>query len=87
MTKTLHGKVNGKTIEFDEDLGVPMGQEVEVQVRVIPIPYREPVRLSSNGGGIGPRYRMGRDHGRNPPGPEIGTPAWDRRPGLPPSGH
>jgi len=36
MTKTLHGKVHGKTIELDEDLGVAEGQEVEVQVRVIP---------------------------------------------------
>ena len=32
MTKTLHGKVHGKTIELDEDLGVVDGQEVEVQV-------------------------------------------------------
>ncbi len=36
MTKTLHGKVHGKTIELDEDLGVAEGQEVEVQVKVIP---------------------------------------------------
>ena len=28
MTKTLHGKVHGKTIELDEDLGVVDGQEV-----------------------------------------------------------
>jgi hypothetical protein len=36
MTKTLHGKAHGKTIELDEDLGVPEGQEVEVQVTVVP---------------------------------------------------
>jgi hypothetical protein len=36
MTKTLHGRVHGKTIELDEDLGVPDGQEVEVQVTVVP---------------------------------------------------
>ena len=36
MTKTVHGTVHGKTIELDEDLGVAEGQEVEVQVRVIP---------------------------------------------------
>ena len=36
MNKTLHGKVHGKTIELDEDLGVAEGQEVEVQVTVIP---------------------------------------------------
>jgi formate dehydrogenase assembly factor FdhD len=36
MTKTIHGVVHGKTIELDEDLGVAEGQEVEVQVKVIP---------------------------------------------------
>lgn len=35
MTKTLHGKVRGRTIELDEDLGVAEGQEVEVQVKLI----------------------------------------------------
>jgi hypothetical protein len=35
MTKTLHGKVHGKTIELDEDLGVADGQDVEVQVKVV----------------------------------------------------
>ena len=33
MTKTLHGKVHGKTIELDEDLGVAEGQAVEVKVK------------------------------------------------------
>jgi hypothetical protein len=36
MTKTLHGKVHGRTIELDEDLGVAEGQEVEVQVTLVP---------------------------------------------------
>jgi hypothetical protein len=36
MTKTIRGKVHGKIIELDEDLGVAEGQEVEVQVKVIP---------------------------------------------------
>lgn len=36
MTKTLHGKVHGRTIELDEDLGVPEGQEVEVRVKIVP---------------------------------------------------
>jgi len=36
MTKTIHGKIHGKTIELDEDLGVAEGQEVEVQVKIIP---------------------------------------------------
>jgi len=35
MTKTIHGKVHGKTIELDEDLGVAEGQEVEVQVKIV----------------------------------------------------
>ena len=41
MTKTLHGKVHGKTIELDDGLGVPEGQGV--QVRFIPKPNRKPV--------------------------------------------
>jgi hypothetical protein len=36
MTKTLHGKVHGKTIELDEDPGVADGQEVEVQMKMVP---------------------------------------------------
>ena len=35
MTKTIHGKVHGKIIELDEDLGVADGQDVEVQVKVV----------------------------------------------------
>ncbi len=35
MTRTLHGRVRGKTIELDEDLGIAEGQEVEVQVKVV----------------------------------------------------
>jgi hypothetical protein len=42
MTKAIHGKVHGKIIELDEDLGVADGQEVEVQVRVIPRTSRKP---------------------------------------------
>ena len=42
MSKTLHGKVHGKTIELDEDLGVDEGQEVEIQVRLLPKPGRVP---------------------------------------------
>jgi hypothetical protein len=36
MTKTIHGRVHGKTIELDEELGVADGQEVEIQVKIIP---------------------------------------------------
>jgi len=42
MTRTIHGRVHGKIIELDEDPGVAEGQEVEVQVRVIPRPSRQP---------------------------------------------
>ena len=43
MTKTLHGKVHGKTIELDEDPGVAEGQEVEVQMKVVPRPQPQAV--------------------------------------------
>jgi hypothetical protein len=36
MTKTLHGKVHGRTIELDEDPGVADGQEVEIQIKIVP---------------------------------------------------
>ena len=42
MSKTLHGKVHGRTIELDEDPGVADGQEVEVDVQVIPKKTRKP---------------------------------------------
>jgi len=43
MTKTVHGRLHGKTIELDEDLGVPAGQEVEVEVRLVPpVPQKKP---------------------------------------------
>ena len=35
MTRTIHGRIHGKTIELDEDLGAAEGQEVEVQVRML----------------------------------------------------
>ena len=35
MTKTIHGKVHGKSIELDEDLGVAEGQAVEVRVTML----------------------------------------------------
>ena len=41
MTKTMHGRVRGKMIELDEELGVLDGQEVEVQVRIMK-PKKEP---------------------------------------------
>jgi hypothetical protein len=35
MTKIIHGKINGRTIELNEDLGLEPGQEVEVQVKTL----------------------------------------------------
>ena len=36
MTKVIHGKIHGRTIELAEDLGLAEGQEVEVQVSIRP---------------------------------------------------
>lgn len=33
MTKTIHGKIHGKSIELDEDVGLADGEEVEVIVK------------------------------------------------------
>lgn len=35
MTKTLHGRVHGRTIQLNEDPGVAEGQEVEIQVIIV----------------------------------------------------
>ena len=51
MTKTTHGRIHGKIIELDEDLGVVAGQEVEVQVKMIGPKQRAP--------GPPPRWRPG----------------------------
>jgi len=34
--KVIHGKIHGRTIELTEDLGLAEGQEVEVQVKILP---------------------------------------------------
>ena len=51
MTKIMHGKVHGRTIELDEDPGVAEGQEVEVQMKVVPPPQKwgEGIRRSAGG--------------------------------------
>jgi hypothetical protein len=36
MTKIIHGKIHGRTIELAEDLGLAEGQDVEVQVKIVP---------------------------------------------------
>ena len=35
MTKMIHGKISGNTIELDKALDIPEGQEVEVHVKVV----------------------------------------------------
>jgi hypothetical protein len=43
MTRTLHGKIHGKTIELNEDLGLAEGQDVEITVRAVaPATARSP---------------------------------------------
>jgi hypothetical protein len=42
MTKTVQGKVHGRTIELDEYLGVADGQVVEVQVNVVGLKKKLP---------------------------------------------
>jgi hypothetical protein len=48
MSKTIHGRAHGKTIELDEDLGVPDGQEVRVTVE--PLPAGEASQLPAGEG-------------------------------------
>jgi hypothetical protein len=48
MTKTIHGRAHGKTIELDEDLGIPDGQEVRVTVEALA--PSQPGQLSSGEG-------------------------------------
>ena len=51
MTKKLHGRVHGRTIELDEDPGVVDGQEVELQMKVVPAARKwgEGIRRSAGG--------------------------------------
>lgn len=36
MTKIVQGKINGRTIELNEDLGLQPDQDVEVHVKALP---------------------------------------------------
>ena len=36
INRTLHGVINGKTIELTEDPGMPAGQQVDVAVTSLP---------------------------------------------------
>lgn len=38
MTRTYLGKVHGKSIELEEDMGVADGQPIEVEVRIVNTP-------------------------------------------------
>jgi len=43
MIRTMHGIVHGKTIELQQETGVPDGQEVEIVIRSITaIPTTDP---------------------------------------------
>ena len=35
MSKIVHGIVHGRTIELDQEVGVPDGQKVEVAIQII----------------------------------------------------
>jgi hypothetical protein len=63
MTKILHGKVHGRTIELDEDPGVAEGQQFEVQMKIVENP-KPSVRPMSEGLAeiyaiLGERYNSG----------------------------
>ncbi len=51
MTKTMHGKVHGRTIELDEDVGASDGQAVEVQLTFLeqPADWGDGIRRSAGG--------------------------------------
>ena len=84
MTKTLHGKVHGRTIELVEDPGVAEGEEVEVRMKVIPKTQRKPGEgfLSTEGAladdtewdDIMEEIHQARKLERQPPIPDLGEP-------------
>ena len=38
MTRTVYGKIHGRTIELTEDPGVADGQQVEIIIKTVPPP-------------------------------------------------
>ncbi len=81
MTKTTHGRVHGRAIELDEDLGVAEGQEVEIQVQVISKVARTPGEGFLPTGGCWPttpngirswRKSTARKLERRPQSPDLG---------------
>ena len=83
MTRSIHGRVHGKTIELDEDPGVAEGQEVEVQVTVISRTPRQPGEgfLRTEGAladdtewdDIMEEVYQARKHDRRPQTPDLGN--------------
>jgi hypothetical protein len=63
MTRTLHGRLHGRTIELDEDLGGVEGQVVEVQITISmpssPPDMTRPVGLARIYELLGERYDSG----------------------------
>ncbi len=84
MTKTLHGRVHGRTIQLDEDLDVNEGQEVEVEVKVVLRSSRKPGEglLRTEGAladdtewdGIMEEIHRSRKLERRPQVPDLGAP-------------
>jgi hypothetical protein len=52
VTKVLHGKINGRTIELSEDLGLSPGEKAEVQVRTLPTTQNWGEGLKRCAGGV-----------------------------------
>jgi hypothetical protein len=56
MIKMLHGKVHGKTIELDQDLGIAEGQEVEITVHLVPAPDKWGAGILRSAGAMAPYW-------------------------------
>lgn len=84
MTRTLQGKVHGRTVEVNEDLGLRNGQEVEVRVSVLAQSARQPGEglLRTEGAladdtewdAIMEEIRQARKSERRLPVPDLGAP-------------
>ena len=75
MTKILHGEVRGRNIELDEVPGVAEGQEVEIQMTVVPVGKEMGRGHPPLSGRLGELPGNRRHHGENPPRAEAGTSA------------
>jgi len=64
MTKTLYGTVHGNTIKLD-GTSIAEGQEVEVQVKIIPIGIKKPAMSFLCLREPWPTMTNGRHHGRD----------------------